>query len=185
MEEIGHKTLETVLAPEDQWIAVKENPVSGNKRKRLRNAGVSAPAGKLRRSVRGLQGSLIWPSHEGHKHAAVWCPPHASNWSQGLMPTKRSATWATPQHVWYNSFSSVTSQTQEDTDKEKKYFLQRLAVGKDGFASSKAGTTEAEALEDDGKMMKKVPLEPENSWTAFMSQLEPSSPCLSGPLTSS
>lgn len=69
--------------------------------------------------------------------------------------------------------------------RKKKYFLQRLAVGKDGFASGKTGTTEAEALEYDGKMMEKVPLESENSWTAFMSQLEPSSPCLSGPLTSS
>lgn len=35
------------------------------------------------------------------------------------------------------------------------------------------------------EMMEKVPLESENSWTAFMSQLEPSSPCLSGPSTSS
>lgn len=92
MEEIGHKFLEIVLAPEDQGIAVKENPVSGNKRKRLRNAGVLAPAGKLRRSVRGLQGSLIWPSYEGRKHVAVWYPPHAGNGSQGLMPSKHCAT---------------------------------------------------------------------------------------------
>lgn len=108
MKAIRHKFLEIVLAPEDQGIVVK-NPVSGNKKKCLRNAGVLAPAGKLRRSMRGLQGSLIWPSYEGRKHAAVWCPPHAGNWSQGLMPSKRCATWATPQHVWYNSFSSVTS----------------------------------------------------------------------------
>lgn len=69
--------------------------------------------------------------------------------------------------------------------KKKKPWLQRLAVRKDGFASGKTGTAEAEALKYYSKMMEKVPLESENSWTAFMSQLEPSSPRLSGPSTSS
>lgn len=45
--------------------------------------------------------------------------------------------------------------------RKTKYFLQRLAVGKDDFASGKAGTTEAEALEYDSKMMEKIPLESE------------------------
>lgn len=46
-------------------------------------------------------------------------------------------------------------------------------MGKDGFASGKTGTTEAEALEYDSKMMEKVPLESENSWTALDCLHEP------------
>lgn len=52
---IRSKTLEIFLALEDQEIAVKDNVVSGNKRKRLRKQGGSALAGRPGPSVKRLR----------------------------------------------------------------------------------------------------------------------------------
>lgn len=57
----GVKSLEIVLAPEDQGIAVRDKVVPGNKRKHLGKEGGSAPAGWEQTCLQSLPlSSLTW-----------------------------------------------------------------------------------------------------------------------------
>lgn len=74
----GVKSLEIVLAPEDQGIAVRDKVVPGNKRKHLGKEGGLAPAGRLGPSVKRHR-QFMNLVKLGRKGAGCWYPPQTGS----------------------------------------------------------------------------------------------------------